>query len=1244
MPRLSIKPEIARSLFALSGNKCAFPGCNCKIISDNNTFIAQLCHIEAANEGGPRYNLSQTDEERRSAANLLLLCYEHHKETDDEKVYTVERLREIKKAHEDQFRQNQYEISQAILENVLSDLHSQLGNLYDISKDTNNSVREIKELLNKSLTQPSFDENKFYISQLDSIKELKKQGKLRTVIDLLLDFKKKNWQSLSPETKYKVLVNLGMCYFDLHNKTKACEALLELKDIPHETTDSLAYICLAAAIKNHKEDFEIYFTKTKVIDRNNINLWVAYTERYKNEKSVENILKEIPKAVAATPQLLFSIGEIFCEHGNKKQGITILKKALKKLNDNSDSINDTQAVIATWLIKDIIDPFKFLYRTFSVEEKADLEEARNLFTESWAKIKNTEMAQSKWYIILNRGVIYKITGDKNLALSDFLTAYELSKDFLPFKNLLLMQLQLGNLEAAEQLLLFSDFKRDLNEDEIFEMHTFKSRLLCLKGKYREAVQILTDYLDESNETRYFEILTVIVSIYFENKSLQDAAPYCELLKTKFPNCIAGFLFSGYMYLKLNDKEKAFEYYDHAALMVTDKTQHQEIYELASGYLDLEEFEKAIPYFEKITNQNIYNEFSKGLIHAWYQSGNLQSAHSLAEELFAANPKEPYLAEIIGNVYQETKNYDKAIAITEEFLLTASGAAKEFFLFRGARFYSYKRDWENVKRLAVQIKDVTRFSMDDIFALAYLLIKAGEEQKGMQMAFDARTRFFDQSDTHLKYISISINIKKEEEELFPLIVAEECAVIIKSESGKEQTFLITHQNAKGENVLNPEDGFACQLIGKSVGEELVVKKGFDIDYRITISSVMDIYVFAFRESMAMFETRFAGEHNVGVFRAKPGQPDDQVEQVVKASSLGRSNFQKQVYNLYNQRLATIGLLAGLFKRNTVKQWLSVITSPDVFMINYSHDETAAIEQVVRDNKRLVIDLTALLTNFFLYPDINFFSLFHNDYIISQSTIDDLQEFYDELEDYVNDGMLTLGYQNGRMIANSLSSEDIIHQRKKIADIIEWCRTNATISAPAILLKINRKIRKRSAEIFGDAFYDTILLAQEHDAFVISDDDTFKNVLRSENKIPSFSTYQLVTYLEANKKITQHEFEKFSFQLILGNNIFIPITSEQLWNCFDISGFQIRKPFNIAVKGLLILVPHSCAINLAAFLRKLYLEAGLTVTRQQTVLFVFGEISKRHDFASVKNLLIKSIVKEFRFLPNFKDELLELLQAF
>lgn len=115
MGRLVPKTDVLRALFARSGNQCAFPGCTQPLINAKNKFIAQVCHIEAASEGGERYNPDENDEYRRSYENLLLLCYPHHIETNDVDEYPVERLLEVKREHEQMFLKSDFKLDEAEL-------------------------------------------------------------------------------------------------------------------------------------------------------------------------------------------------------------------------------------------------------------------------------------------------------------------------------------------------------------------------------------------------------------------------------------------------------------------------------------------------------------------------------------------------------------------------------------------------------------------------------------------------------------------------------------------------------------------------------------------------------------------------------------------------------------------------------------------------------------------------------------------------------------------------------------------------------------------------------------------------------------------------------------------------------------------------------------------------------------------------------------------------------------------------
>lgn len=100
MSRLNPKTTTLRTLFLRSSNQCAFPGCAMELINSYGQYVGNVCHIEAAEEGGERYNPNQTDEDRRAYDNLILLCANHHRITDDVAIYTAPILREMKSNHE----------------------------------------------------------------------------------------------------------------------------------------------------------------------------------------------------------------------------------------------------------------------------------------------------------------------------------------------------------------------------------------------------------------------------------------------------------------------------------------------------------------------------------------------------------------------------------------------------------------------------------------------------------------------------------------------------------------------------------------------------------------------------------------------------------------------------------------------------------------------------------------------------------------------------------------------------------------------------------------------------------------------------------------------------------------------------------------------------------------------------------------------------------------------------------------
>ena len=136
----NILPGTIKKLYALSGNQCAFPDCKVSFVkSDDDTNISNMAHIEAANPGGQRYNPNSTDDYRRSYDNLILLCPNHHVETNDVSLYPVDALRNMKRKHEDKVRKLLWE------QNILTKYPSALNMIITLLGRTITDTSEANE-------------------------------------------------------------------------------------------------------------------------------------------------------------------------------------------------------------------------------------------------------------------------------------------------------------------------------------------------------------------------------------------------------------------------------------------------------------------------------------------------------------------------------------------------------------------------------------------------------------------------------------------------------------------------------------------------------------------------------------------------------------------------------------------------------------------------------------------------------------------------------------------------------------------------------------------------------------------------------------------------------------------------------------------------------------------------------------------------------------------------------------------
>ena len=170
-----------KRLFGLSGNICAFPTCETRLVNDRNALDSNICHIEAANEGGERFNELMSDEDRADYPNLILLCRQCHDKTNDVLVYTVDVMRDIKQKHESTYLNQRIRNNPSMLKNTINAISS--ISLHEFSENETLNVYDPKIKLNYNLIKTNYaviQEYKVYQGKINTLyDELEKQGSIK---------------------------------------------------------------------------------------------------------------------------------------------------------------------------------------------------------------------------------------------------------------------------------------------------------------------------------------------------------------------------------------------------------------------------------------------------------------------------------------------------------------------------------------------------------------------------------------------------------------------------------------------------------------------------------------------------------------------------------------------------------------------------------------------------------------------------------------------------------------------------------------------------------------------------------------------------------------------------------------------------------------------------------------------------------------------------------------------------------
>ncbi len=1218
--RKKIEIDIIKMLLARSGNRCALPNCNIPIYNNRNILIGEFAHINAVGKG-PRYDASLNSAYIDSYENILLLCPSHHTEIDkDEIKYTVPVLQKIKSDHENRFKESVVpsELIESAVKKYLDEIRTQLQQkdqpYYDIDK-------KLITILN-IISKPAEDLYNFP-EHSEQIKKLKEQGSHKAVLSLLEDFKARHWKDFTEEEKYKWQVNLALTYFDLNENTRASENLIGLSAYSYKTEGTNALISLGYLMSNSLVEAERYAMISISETPQEPNAYISLI-RINSENKERKIEFTIPESLKSNIGIQIALAKAHEEKNEFEEACSVYSRI--NIDGISEIIlkNDLKSYYAIALTQSI-PHLELIYK--GSRNKADIDKVRTalkLFDESIEYYRTTDLFPSRYYALINRGVLYKISGEFRNADKDFTNAIDLNRTYIAYRYLLLnkpVEEWPQIIEACEQL--------DLSENEKIELSQIEAeRLLTLNEAHKAWIKLnsvfdIVGKNPESNEP-YYLLLSDINSTLQKTGDIQNTI---DFLRNKTELKFAYYFLS----LKYQIKNESLEGYEEQANILLVETQRKNVIWVRSIVFGLfcsrGDFKKAEKVLRPICEQHSFNEYSRKFIQALYNCGYYKEVSEWINAYISNGLEDEYLIDILSSIYDYCDRVIEAIELIETFLKKRDSNILKIKL---AFIYCDNNELELSKSILEKIDKVEKLTFENVYKVSVAYARSGLVNKGLELAYKCRMDNFDNPRAHSLYIeAITSNCLNLPEYKTPEKVLLNSYVRLNSQNSIKEIILVQQPAYKDE--VSIQESLAMQLLGNVVGCKINIDGN-----EFTIDKILTKYSFALNKSLELFTSQFR-DPTLSVNKITPALTNEEQ----------RQEFLTSIENSFNQELAFIvsAYQSGLpyevisknLNENCVHYWEKQISNPALPLIAINgRIEVEQFESSITEKTGFIFDIFSILI-------ISFTDSWHlieklpNKKYITSSVLRILEYEITSIDQHISIGdffIVKPGTTN--ILKRTITTNDLKARRKHFEELkSKITKLFIGISAE---IPTDMNLKYQDDQIYGHSGNDILIAAKENEFVVISEDALFREKLRSQFNVATGSTASVAYYLLKKDFISKGFHENYSLTLVNYNYINILVNDAIIRLAFDRDFFSIGP----TVKKVLFIFRH-ISVNerikyFLNFLKNLFSDAKL---KEESIFTALSDLTKLYlnyeKSYDSKTLLANKINGELQVSPETLEKI-------
>ena len=332
--------------------------------------------------------------------------------------------------------------------------------------------------------------NNEYQAELVQIRELIIEKNPSSALKALENLKNRIWLNAAPSVRYRILINQGAAYLNLHKYFDAGRLFVEALQYNSEdekANENAAFGYLLLDDLPTAKKMALAILKNNPISSRAHSIILQATS---SGNETDRLISNIPDHIKKTQDVAYVIGNIAHNKGNLHESKKWLEIAIENEIEDTSHIKALLSSVLLELVS--TDPITFGGCQLNEHQINLLNKSVELCTFAWEKMLDPDLQKLHVLVLVTRGIAKKLLGDSDGCENDIKTAFNL----VPQHPKVIYFKALSDLESGKPEKAVNSFKEILLENETPEALFLYFEALKRLGKSNDAIVEINSLLKQ----------------------------------------------------------------------------------------------------------------------------------------------------------------------------------------------------------------------------------------------------------------------------------------------------------------------------------------------------------------------------------------------------------------------------------------------------------------------------------------------------------------------------------------------------------------------------------------------------------------------------------------------------------------------------------------------------------------------------------------------------------------------------